>query len=253
MAASDKKSQLSMLENQAVCLNNYGFATNQKIQMFFDSLAKPDVNTKALAESICYRLDWMLNEELLWEARYETCQKDREDYLKGQKETEDVQKTLEGEFPKLRKDLENASAEASRHLQYTDMLETINSIPSRATSENNMQVEKETLKSFEQERVELDHEFSQRKQQCYALFTNIQELEEKVQKPAPKKQDEVFDRKPLEEMDAEVLKKRLLEAIKNDAALEHLPAKLLQGTSEGFQAGLESAGLTDMLNALQEG
>jgi len=219
---------------------------------FFESLAKPDVDTATLAESVCYRLDWMINEELLWEARYETCQKDREDYLRDQKETKELQSTLEGEFPSLRSDLENASSEASRHLQYTDMLETINSIPSRTTSENNMQVEKETLSSFENERVELDYEFNQRKQQCYALFTNIQELEENIKIPVSKKEEKVFDGKALEDIDAEVLKRRLLEAIKNDAAYEHLPSKLLQGTSEGFQAGLQSAGVTDMLNALQE-
>ena len=56
----------------------------------------------------------------------------------------------------------------------------------------------------------------------------------------------------MEDLDAEILKKSLIDVIKEDETLLPLVNKLLQGSAEGFDAKLKSSGLSDMMNLLQQ-
>lgn len=233
-------------------MNNAMISTGRHLSKFFETLGDPKMDSANVCEALSRRLDWLLVEEKVWEARLNSCKKDVTEFEDKQKSAETKREQLKSEFPSLRQELEVAEKEMRRHINYSDLLEKIEKLPTKEATKSVMQKEQQTLQELEAQSAELEYVFERRKKQCYSLFTSISELETNLEKPVPDTQPEVISTAALEDVDADTLKRSLIDVIKEDDTLLPLVSKLLGGSAEGFDAQLKSSGLSDMMNLLQQ-
>jgi len=242
--------QLSWSKRQAISTTKELTKIGKPLRDFFTSLGDPSQDSEVAYDEICARLDWFLVAELQWEARYNSSLQEKKEYKIKEDNATNSEASIKNEIPQLKTDLLGAQEEMRRHLNYTDILEKINEFPSQAQSQKLIEQETSTLNSLQEESNKLNYMFNQRKKQCLALFTSIHELEEKIQKPIEIEETNLLTTESLESIDAEVLKQNLIKMIQNDESLNHLPSKLLAGTSHGMEAEFASGGLSDILNEL---
>lgn len=210
----------------------------------------PKQDSKVLCENMCNRLDWMLVDELVWEARLDSCKKDVTEFEEKSEEKDKERKEVRAQFAGLKTEYGEAKKTMTRHLLYQDMLEKIKQFETKKNTRKDISAKSEELHNLKRKRSDLEYVFEQRKKQCHALFTSINELEVNLGKEVEPETKNTIDPEALENVDAEELKARLITMMKEDQTLNHLAEKLLQGTSEGMQAQLESSGLGDALSLL---